>query len=509
MMLFSILMLLGLMATSAPADDLVVSPPTPEMKLDAIYTKTIRANGYLIIATKNTSDYALKEAAYLVNQMLANRPDVREAMIKSGSRMCILAHNEFTTDLPEFQWLKPKEYWDARARGTGGSQSDPYCSCGEENLLGYDGDPYSTECILIHEFAHNIHLRGLVKVDPTFDKRVKEAYDRAMKEGLWKGKYSSTNHHEYFAEGVQSWFDNNRENDHDHNHVNTRKELLDYDPRLATLCREVFGDTEIKYTKPVTRLKDHLAGYDPKSSPKFVWPERLKKAKDEIRAKAVVRDKGASEKPDRETRMIAGWQVHVSKSLLEKNADVTKKALELLQMQLEEIDRVVPKGAVVELKKVPLWISPEYEKIPPRAEYHPDASWLKSNHRDAAMAKGIEFTNVRIFEAETRRMPNFALHELAHAYHDRVLGFEESKILAAYDAMKKAGTYEKVERVDSEGRKSTGKHYALSNHKEYFAESTEAFFVRNDFFPYNRDELKRHDLDMFKVLGEIWKMGAE
>ena len=27
----------------------------------------------------------------------------------------------------------------------------------------------------------------------------------------------------------------------------------------------------------------------------------------------------------------------------------------------------------------------------------------------------VLFTNVRIFEEETRRMPNFALHELAHA----------------------------------------------------------------------------------------------
>ena len=91
-------------------------------------------------------------------------------------------------------------------------------------------------------------------MDPTFDARVKEAYDGAMKAGLWKGKYASVNHHEYFAEGVQSWFDNNRENDHDHNHVNTRAELLEYDPGLAALCREVFGDTELKYTKP-----DHAA----------------------------------------------------------------------------------------------------------------------------------------------------------------------------------------------------------------------------------------------------------
>lgn len=509
MLLHAFLACASLTFGAGAADDFVVSAPTPEMKLDSIYTKTIRANGYLIIATKNTSDYALKEAAYLVNQMLANRPDVREAMIKSGSRMCILAHNEFTTDLPEFKWLKPKDYWDARARGTGGSQSDPYCSCGEENLLGYAGDPYSTECILIHEFAHNIHLRGLVRVDPTFDKRVKEAYDLAMKEGLWKGKYGSTNHHEYFAEGVQSWFDNNRENDHDHNHVNTRKELLDYDPRLAALCREVFGDTELKYTKPVTRLKDHLAGYDPKTAPKFVWPERLSKTKEEIRAKAVARDKDANEKPARETRTIAGWQVHVSKKLLEKDQAATNKALELLQKQLEEIDRVVPKQAVVELKKVPLWISPEYEKTPPRAEYHPDGGWLKSNHRDQVMAKGIEFTNVRIFEAETRRMPNFALHELAHAYHDRVLGFEEPRIKAAYEKAKQGGTYDRVERVNSEGEKRFDKAYAMSNHKEYFAEATEAFFTRNDFFPFTHDELQRHDPEMHKLLEAIWKTGAQ
>ena len=52
-----------------------------------------------------------------------------------------------------------------------------------------------------------------------------------MEEGLWKGKYAATNFHEYWAEGVQSWFDTNRENDHDHNHVNTREELKDVRPR--------------------------------------------------------------------------------------------------------------------------------------------------------------------------------------------------------------------------------------------------------------------------------------
>lgn len=288
------LLLAGHAWCEARGEEFLVAEPPAEMKLDPFYKKYVSASGYPVVSSEKVNDYALKEAAYLVNMLLAKRPDVREAMIKSGSRLIIMSHEEFTTDVPEHAHLKPKEYWDARARGLGGSAHDPVCSCGEENLLAFAGDPYSTENILIHEFAHNIHLRGMVNVDKSFDKRVKAAYDDAMKNGLWKGKYAATNHHEYFAEGVQSWFDNNRENDHDHNHVNTRKELLEYDPGLAALCKEVFGDTELVYTKPGTRLKDHLAGYDPKTAPRFVWPERLQKSKDEIRAKAQQRDREAN-----------------------------------------------------------------------------------------------------------------------------------------------------------------------------------------------------------------------
>ena len=265
----------------------------------AFYTQAADAHGFPIVASAKVNPYALKEAAYLIDLMLAQRPDVRAALIKSGARMCLMAHDEFTTELPEFRrlgehpdrdfpQLDGKDFWDARARGTGGSETDPYCTAAEENLLGFPGDPYAAECILIHEFAHCVHLRGMSNVDPTFDPRLKATYDAAMKAGLWRGKYAAVNHHEYFAEGVQSWFDNNRVNDHDHNHVNTRALLLEYDPGLAAMCREVFGDTVIKYTKPATRLTDHLAGYDPAAAPRFVWPERLKKAQAAIHEHALA-----------------------------------------------------------------------------------------------------------------------------------------------------------------------------------------------------------------------------
>ena len=494
----------------------------------ALYTQVVRALGYPICGSAKVSPYALKEAAYLADLMLAKRPDVREAMIASGSRLCILAHDEFTTDQPEWAWLEKvpvpgfesvsiKDYRDARARGMGGSATDPFCSCAEENLLAYDGDPYSTECIFIHEFAHNIHLRGLANVDATFDKRVKAAFDAAMKAGLWKGKYASVNHHEYFAEGVQSWFDNNRENDHDHNHVNTRAELLDYDPGLAALCREVFGDTVLKYTKPTTRLTGHLTGYDPAKAPKFQWPERLEKARVAIREAAKKRSDTAHKVVSAsakkiaakatatfpQTHVIAGWTLHISEKI---NQAALKKALPLLQAQLEEIVRVVPAKAVTELQKVPLWINPEYPKVRPRAEYHPSADWLRENGRDPVMEKAVEFTNVRIFEAETRRMPNFALHELAHAFHHRTMrmSYGNLEIKNAYEKAKANGKYERVERKDSEGRSHTDRAYALTNPQEYFAECTESYFSRNDFFPFTRDELRQHDPEMFGLLEKLW-----
>jgi len=283
------------LARLSAAGEFVVTAPPADMNADPFYRKYIDAGGYPIVSSEKVSDYALKEAAYLVSTMLANRPDVKEAMVRGGSRLIVMGAGEFTTQVPEHSHLKPAEYWDARARGLGGSETDPVCSCGEENLLGFEGDPYAAECILIHEFAHNIHLRGMRVVNPEFDARVRAAYDDAMAKGLWKGKYASTNHHEYFAEGVQSWFDNNRENDHDHNHVNTRAELRDYDPPLAKLCEEVFGQTELTYTKPATRLRDHLAGYDPSQAPRFAWPERLTDQRTAIRKKAAERSKTAEE----------------------------------------------------------------------------------------------------------------------------------------------------------------------------------------------------------------------
>jgi hypothetical protein len=72
-----------------------------------------------------------------------------------------------------------------------------------------------------------------------------------------------------------------------------------------------------------------------------------------------------------------------------------------------------------------------------------------------------------------------------------------------FEAARDSGGYDKVKRFT--GRKIVeDEAYAMSNEKEYFAESTEAYFGKNDFFPFDRAELKSHDSAMHDLLEELW-----
>lgn len=207
-----------------------------------------------------------------------------------------------------------------------------------------------------------------------------------------------------------------------------------------------------------------------------------------------------------ETRPIEGWTVRINSKLLKERPEKTESTIELLTAQLREIVRLVPERPVAHLRRVAIWINPEYPGKAPGAEYHPDAGWLREHGRDVRMARCVELTNVRIFDAECRRMPCFVLHELAHAYHDQVLGFDQPDVVAAYKRALASKRYDAVERWNGRPPNTIERAYAMTDHKEYFAESTEAFFGRNDFFPFTRDELRRHDVEMYRLLVRLWRI---
>ena len=111
------------------------------------------------------------------------------------------------------------------------------------------------------------------KIEVTKDDKVLVVFGGA------KETYAAGNSSEYWAEGVQNWYDTNRTMDHDHNHIHTRAEFKKYDPELAAICAEVLGDSEWRFVSPRTRAgKDHLAGFDPATAPKVAKLEHIETA---------------------------------------------------------------------------------------------------------------------------------------------------------------------------------------------------------------------------------------
>lgn len=215
----------------------------------------------------------------------------------------------------------------------------------------------------------------------------------------------------------------------------------------------------------------------------------------------------ASPAPTYQIQTLEGWTVRIDARLLAaENKPLTDKALVLLAAQLKEVVRIVPAGPVAQLRKVKLWLSPPYPNEPPAGRYHAGDFLLRQSGRSMALLKSIEFSNVFIFEKETQRMPLFVLHELSHAYYDQVLG-EHAGILAAYARAIENKSYDCVERWRGPERPNTFERaYAMTDDWEYFAETSEALFGRNDFYPFTREDLARHDPAMLALLQQVWRL---
>jgi hypothetical protein len=321
-----------------------------EYKLDPDFFKKATMVQEILIATSaKVTDYTHLEAAYLFEKMMTDlKPDIAQR-IRDQKVLCVLlAHDELTSDMPQFKSnLEGKEldFYNWRQRGFLTKEDDRYIVLfAEEDVMEYEGG-MQIESILIHEFGHVIHGAGF---DEALTKRWTEAFENAKAKGLWndgyaaqrfrrvegaepvllldalvkafpaqspdllrkcldggdilvngepttsavkitgkdqvlivfggeKDCYASKNRAEYFAEGVQAWYDTNRTMDHDHNHIHTRAQLKEYDPMLAKLCEDVLGDGAWRFVSPRQRAgKEHLTGYDAAKSPVVEDLEHIK-----------------------------------------------------------------------------------------------------------------------------------------------------------------------------------------------------------------------------------------
>ncbi len=221
---------------------------------DAYYSQYADANGLPVLGGDLVSAPALTHACETILGMMSLRQDLLAEMIANGTIAAVTGDGEGITQIPAYSDLDavfpiPGDTWDNRARGgLGATKARPVSSGTEENVLCYNNDPYQAplgvhEDIFLHEFAHSVDLMALEDLDPDFRDAVQAAYDDAVANNLFENTYADDNVEEYWAEGVQTWFNANLESDPPnglHNSVNTRAELASYDPTLHGLISRIF-----------------------------------------------------------------------------------------------------------------------------------------------------------------------------------------------------------------------------------------------------------------------------
>lgn len=202
-----------------------------------------------------------------------------------------------------------------------------------------------------------------------------------------------------------------------------------------------------------------------------------------------------------ETRTVEGWTVRVHRDFPREAPELAEATFALLADQLRGIVRMVPPKAVEKLREIVIWVERE-EPHHPCMAYHPDAGWLRDHDMNPDKARCVEIANAANFLSWCRDQPWMVLHELAHGYHHQFVegGFENPEVAAAVARARESKTYDKVIHIN--GREE--RHYALTNPMEYFAEASEALFGANDFYPFVRAELRRHDPEAHALLRRLW-----
>lgn len=195
---------------------------------------------------------------------------------------------------------------------------------------------------------------------------------------------------------------------------------------------------------------------------------------------------------------IEGFQILVNKELKAKKPHLANQAISELTCQLHEINRKLPEIALGIIKgTTKIWLELDNSK---GACHHPNPQWLAENNYNPEKLGCVEVGNARDFVNWTKEQPCMILHELAHHYHWKVLGYDNPDIKKCYQQALQCRSYDNILHVNGRHQRA----YAMKNEKEYFAETSEAFFGTNDMYPFVRSELKVHDPNMYALLEKAW-----
>jgi len=233
-----------------PANECVVTPTTAVEG----YTQGCRVLDIEVLAGEDVDPTAIDEVADRTYHMLVNRPEYAEAIAAFPIGIRVIGSSQRIMDLPEFEDIyfhHPGIDWRSLGRSFPGTEIIPFAAGAEENLLCSTEDRYEGEDNFMRDFAITIRRFAMEVVDESTSAAIDQAYAVAIAEGKWKNTLAEINSEQYWAEGVQSFFDANLEDNAEdrepissHNHVNTRDELRTYDRALYQIAISVFGDIE-------------------------------------------------------------------------------------------------------------------------------------------------------------------------------------------------------------------------------------------------------------------------
>lgn len=212
--------------------------------------------------------------------------------------------------------------------------------------------------------------------------------------------------------------------------------------------------------------------------------------------------------PGYKHRIISGFNIYIAEEAWKDHESVTLQAIDLLSAQLDTILGFGLKHEIIDsLQQIKLFM--DWNNAYSAAVYHPSRQWLIENGHEPQKAQSVEISNIRHFiDWSALNQPFMILHELAHAYHHRVLGFDYEPIIGAYEGAMAGSLYDAVSLHTGNGEYTVQEAYAKRNKLEYFAELTEAYLGENDFYPFVKEEFRDHDIEGYRVVSGIWQFEA-
>ena len=484
-----------------------ITTPPAEYGWPDFYKKYVSVNGIHLMSSWRVPDSCLVQAYKTLYAMTSCLPsEVLDSMTSHNVRVAVMARYEGTTDIPEHAYLASDTTlnWDCRARGLEGTMELPLTTCAEENILAYQIDQYHAEDILIHEFAHTIHLVGINLVDPSIDKKLQRLMDKAISEGKYQNTYALENFIEYWAEGVQDWFNVNAEMpypDGKHNWVNTREDLRRYDPRLYRLISKYFPEIDVQISK---HPKENLYTED-------VLPQRQDIEEGSFKIPPCVITSVPKEKgyPDFYKKyidcngipIISSWRVPDS---------CLVQAYRTVYAMTSMLDKPVLEAMIS--KDARLAVMARYEgttDIPEHANLRNDTT-LNWNLRARGLGGDLELPltscaeeNVLAYQIDKYHAEDILIHEFSHAIHLIGIIQVHPDINARLQAL--------LDKALAEGRFVNT--YASVDIYEYWAEGVQDWFNVNAEMPRpdgkhnyvnTREELKAYDPDLFALIAEYF-----